>query len=312
MRRLAACILALLALPASAHAAETIGREGTELVYRTDPTEDDKGTFLLMASDDERELYVVGGGITPGEGCQGVEVSCAMTGVTAVRVIGGAGDEHVEVRGPWPVVADLGEGADQFEAEAPSAVITGGPGDDRLDLFNTEQAPGPFSADGGPGEDTLVMAGRAPGMTLDGGDGDDLLAIALSGPDGIPVDFVCGPGADRSIGEPQDRHGDGCARPVTALTGLRSVSRDFREGRLTAPSLTTITLRRRTPGGTIDGTLIAHRTVQAAAGPLRVRLETTAAGKRRLKRTPRLPVWTMIRTRTGPDRAEVLFASKLG
>jgi hypothetical protein len=169
-----------------------------------------------------------------------------------------------------------------------------------------------FQINGGPGNDTLVMAGRAPGITLNGGDGDDLLALALSGPDGPPVDLVCGPGADRTIGEPQDRNGDGCARPVIGLTGLRRVDRRFREGRLEAPSRTTVTLRRRTTTGTIDGTLIAHRTVQAPAGPLRVRLKTTNAGRRWLRRTPKLPVWASIRTRTGADRAEVIFASKLG
>ncbi len=155
-------LLVLLAVPASA-SAETIGREGTELVYRTDPVEDDDGTLLLMKSDTEDELIVVGGGITPGAGCSGVEVSCSAAGITAVRVIGGAGDQIIEVRGPWPVVADLGAGNDPFEASAPSVVITGGPGDDRIDVFNTDTASGPFQVDGGAGRDTLVMAGPGAG-----------------------------------------------------------------------------------------------------------------------------------------------------
>jgi len=312
MSRPALVLLLLLAVPATASAGETIGREGSELVYRTDPVADDGGAFLLMAGDTKDELLVIGGGITPGAGCKGVEVRCSVAGITGVRVVGGAGDENVEVRGPWPVVADLGAGDDAFLAEAPSAAVAGGPGDDRLDVANAENAPGPFQVDGGAGKDTVVMAGRAPGVTLGGGEGDDLLAVALSGPGGAPVDFVCGPGADRTIGEPQDRNGDGCARPVAGLTGLRRVDRSFREGRLEAPARTTVTLRRRTRSGTIDGTVIARRTVQAPAGPLRVRLKTTPAGRRSLRRTPKPPVWASIRTRTGPDQAEVIFASKLG
>ncbi|RKQ88010.1 hypothetical protein C8N24_6046 [Solirubrobacter pauli] len=310
--RLLAFLLVLLAVPATASAAETIGIEGTELVYRTDPAADDHGTFLLMEGDTKDELFVIGGGVTPGPGCEGVEISCSVAGITAVRVIGGSGDENVEVRGPWPVIADLGAGDDLFSATAPNAVIAGGPGDDRLDVYNEAAAPGPFQVDGGVGDDTLTFAGRAPGVTLNGGEGDDLLALALTGPGGVPVDFICGPGADRTIGEPQDRNGDGCARPVTGLTSLRRVDRRFREGRLEAPARTTVTLRRRTARGTVDGTLIARRTVQAPAGPLRVQLKTTAAGRRALRRTPKLPVWASIRTRTGSDSAEVIFASKLG
>ena len=46
--------------------------------------------------------------------------------------------------------------------------------------------------------------------------------------------------------------------------------------------------------------MIARRDFSAPAGPLRVRLRTTADGRRWLSRNPKLPVWVFIRTRTGP------------
>jgi hypothetical protein len=224
----------------------------------------------------------------------------------------GDGNDRFEVRAPVAIVADLGPGDDEFEANGRSAVVAGGPGADQLYGFNAEDATGPFQLDGGEGNDTLIFAGRVPGITLTGGAGDDVLALALSGPTGPPIDFVCGPGADRAIMEPQDRAGDGCARPVTGLTGLKRVSRTFREGRLEAPARGGVTLRRRTTTGGLDLAVIARRDFSAPAGPLRVRLRTTADGRRWLRRNPKLPVWVSIRTRTGFDRAEVIFESRLG
>ena len=48
--------------------------------------------------------------------------------------------------------------------------------------------------------------------------------------------------------------------------------------------------------------MIARRDFSAPAGPLRVRLRTTADGRRWLRRNPKLPVWVFIRTRTGRSR----------
>ena len=58
--------------------------------------------------------------------------------------------------------------------------------------------------------------------------------------------------------------------------------------------------------------LLARGAFTAPAGPLRVRLKTTEPGRRWLRRTPKLRVWAFVRTRTGSDRAEVVFASRLG
>ncbi|MDA0172334.1 hypothetical protein OJ998_24740 [Solirubrobacter taibaiensis] len=302
-------LLFVLLVPATAQAA-TLGREGTELVYRSAPGQQE--LHLLMEDDDGGDLVMIGGDVTPGAGCEGVEVSCSLAGVTTVRVFLGDGNDRFEVRAPVAIVADLGPGNDEFEADGLGAVVTGGPGADHITGFNAENATGPFQLDGGEGDDTLVFAGRMPGITLTGGAGDDLLALALTSPDGAPIDFVCGPGADRAIMEPQDRAGDGCARPVTGLTGLKRVSRTFREGRLEAPARGGVTLRRRTTTGGLNLAVIARRDFSAPAGPLRVRLRTTPDGRRWLDRNPKLPVWVFIRTRTGSDRAEVIFESRLG
>jgi hypothetical protein len=297
-----------LCVVAPATQAGTIGREGTELVYRSDPGQRELHLFM----EDEGALLVVGGDVRPGDGCRGVEVSCSLSGITTIRVSLGDGDDRLEVRAPVAIVTDLGPGDDAFGADGLSAAVTGGPGRDRIDGSNAANATGPFRLDGGAGDDTLVFAGRMPGITLDGGEGDDLLALALTGPDGPAIDFVCGPGADGMIMEPQDRAGEGCARPVGGLTGLRRVSRRFREGRLETPSRTTVTLRRRKVGGELDGPVIARRTFAAPAGALRARLPLTDYGSRLVRRLPAPPVWVFIRTRTGSERAEVTFRSRLG
>jgi hypothetical protein len=64
--------------------------------------------------------------------------------------------------------------------------------------------------------------------------------------------------------------------------------------------------------GGLELAVIARRDFNAPAGPLRVRLRTTPDGRRWLSRNPKLPVWVFIRTRTGSDRAEVIFESRLG
>ncbi|MDA0141028.1 hypothetical protein [Solirubrobacter deserti] len=211
------------------------------------------------------------------------------------------------------VAADLGPGNDTYEVTAPAASVSGGPGDDHVEAFNSVQGyVGPITVDGGPGNDTLQMLGRGPGMTLIGGEGDDVLGPALTNPYVHPIDLVCGPGNDRVTGEPQDRFGDGCARPVTGLTRLSRVSRVFAKGRLEVPMRTMISVRRRTHRGDLDLPALARRTLNAPAGPLRARLKTTAAGKRLLRRDPTPLVWVFIETRTASDRTRVIFKSRLG
>lgn len=276
-----ALLLALLVAPTSAQAA-TLGREGTELVYRSAPGQAE----LHMLIEEDGELLMLGGDVTPGEGCNGVEVSCPLAGVTGLRVFLGDGDDRFDVRASLPVMVD------------------GGPGADDIGLSDTTR--GPVLLSGGPGDDTLVMEGRFPGITLDGGDGDDVLGVALTGGD-TPIDFLCGAGADRAFGEPPDRFGDGCARAVKTR-GPKRVSRDFRAGRLPVPATGTVTVRRRSADSAFDGAVLARGTFDRPAGPLRVRLKPTAAGRRATR--PR--VWVLLQTRTRSDRTEVIFPSRLG
>ena len=280
MRR--ALVIALVLLGPGTADAATLGREGTELVYRSAPGQAE----LHMLTEEDGELFMLGGDVTPGEGCSGVEVSCSLAGVTGLRVFLGDGDDRFDVRASLPVTVD------------------GGPGADTVDVSDTER--GPVLLTGGPGNDTLTTAGRFPGITLDGGDGDDVLGVAVTGGN-TAIDVVCGAGADRAFGEPRDRFGDGCAAAVKT-SGPKRVSRDFRAGRLRVPATGTVTLRRRAADSELYSTVLARGAFDRPAGPLRVRLKPTAAGRRATR--PR--VWVFIQTRTRSDRTEVIFPSRLG
>ncbi|MDA0182459.1 calcium-binding protein [Solirubrobacter phytolaccae] len=303
------CVLALLLVAPATAQAGTLAREGTELVYRSAPEQAD----AFLATVDRGALVVQGRGITPGEGCGGTVIRCSLDGITGLRVFAGDGNDELQIKGSLALAVDLGPGDDVLNFTAPAAVVSAGDGRDRVDSFNSEHYVGPFQLDGGPGDDTLIQAGRGPGMTLIGGDGNDTLGVLLVGIDGYAVDLVCGAGEDRTIGEPQDRLGEGCATALTDVTSPRRVSRTFREGRLATPARVTVTLRRRIPGsGSLEQAVIARRTFSAPAGPLRAQLRTTAAGRRWLRRDPKLPVFVRVQTRTRSERAEVWFESRLG
>jgi hypothetical protein len=90
----------------------------------------------------------------------------------------------------------------------------------------------------------------------------------------------------------------------------RSVSRAFREGDVTGPAKVSVTLRRRPGNGRRPAELLARgaKTFKAA-GPVRIRLKATAAGRRWGQDD--LKVYVVIETRTGGDRGEVRFDSRL-
>ena len=93
--------------------------------------------------------------------------------------------------------------------------------------------------------------------------------------------------------------------PITT----KSVSRAFREGELSAPASGSVDLRKRINR---YGPLVARGTFTAQAGALRVSLKPTKAGRRWLKRDPRLRVNVFVRTRSGGDRGELQFQSRIG
>lgn len=326
MKRLLPAIL-LLFVPASAQAA-TVGLEGTQLVYRSAPGQAD---LFEVERDQEAGVFVFEHQledqveITPGAGCVAADknVHCTLAGVTAMHLLTGDGNDEAATYVDVPVVADLGPGNDRFGGSGPSLVIAAGPGNDKASF-----APGTGSLDLGPGDDAgqLTIPGDAAGpITVEGGEGNDKLfadnaskpGVVLSGgagDDTIQVeaherrpgfDVICGPGNDRTFLRLADRPGDGCAAHV-ALAATRTVSRRFGPATLTAAATGSVAFR-----AFDSAAVLARGTFTAPAGAVRVRLKTTKAGQRRLRRDRDPKVLVRIRTRTGADRGEVRFNSRL-
>src|SRR4029079_17060941 len=91
--------------------AATLGREGPELVYRSAPGQGE----LHMLMEEDGELFMLGGDVTPGEGCSGIEGSCSLAGATSLGVFLGDGDDRFDVRASLPVTIDGGPGADSVD-----------------------------------------------------------------------------------------------------------------------------------------------------------------------------------------------------
>lgn len=317
--RLPIAVLALLALPATAQAG-VVGLEGTQLVFRADPGE---RVVLISGFDARKRLFFDAKGLRPGPGCAAAadgDVQCHPDGVTGVAIVTGDGDDTVAYWGALPVTLALGGGDDRFHAQsqavavdagpgadrgivdsAPRVTLAGGDGDDRLDLYVGDRYRGPMALDGGAGNDVLTLRHDGPYAALPGGLRPGMAA---------PVAIVCGPGADRWTAGPYDLPGDGCAPALSGIT-TKTVSRPFRDGTRTARASGSVTLRRLDDWGQ-GRERIAHGTFPAQAGPLRVSLKRTAAGRERLRRRPRLPVAVSIETRSGRERGEVSFNSRMG
>ncbi len=326
-----AAVLAALLVPASAHAG-TVALEGTERVFRSDPGQLDDlvvmpvpGVVTFTA-----DRLVAGAGCTAGPD---ENLRCPSASVTAIRLLAGDRSDTIVAGGPLPLVVDLGPGDDalgaggsdegnqtsvtvdggpgndDIEASTASAAVTGGAGRDTFFINALWDAPGPFTLDTGAGDDVLDLLGRAPGTTLTGGEGDD--RIRISQEDGPAVAVTCGPGADRWELGPQDDAGEGCAPRFAGITP-RTVSRVFREGRLTGKASGAVTLRRRVPDQGRPREIVATGDFPRRSGAPRVRLEPTNIGHRWLRRNPKLPVFVYVRTRNGDDRGEVRFSSRVG
>lgn len=321
MRWLALCLLPALVAPATASAAGTIGREGTELVYRAEPGQRDH--FTVVGKDGTLELTEVDAvKTTAGPGCEASKrgIGCSLAGVTAVRVLAGDGADDVHAVVEVPLFVDLGPGDDRQYLDAPSVTLAGGdgtdtiegearagaidlgPGDDVADV-TTADLRGAFTLAGGDGDDRLFIYGDTrPDTVMAGGPGDDNLHVTASGA-GAAIE--CGPGADRMVDTPAERPGDGCGAPVTGITP-RTVSLRFREGRLGASSHVDVIVSRdvgnRRP--------LARGRADRPAGPLRVRLQRTALGRRTLERGAE--IFVSVRVRTGSEVNEIRFRSRLG
>lgn len=317
-------MLALLATAALAPTA-TVGLEGTELVYRAPPG----GRDAVTIAGTGRAVEVFGRtAVTPGPGCTATRraVRCSTAGATAIRVLAADGHDDVGAEVELPLIVDLGPGNDRFEGSTPSIQLTGGEGDDEASFAARAGAidmgagddigdavasdlTGPLTLAGGDGDDRLFIYGSTgPGTVLSGGPGDD--AFTVQSGEGPGAELACGPGADRIFATPAERLGEGCAPQLVGITA-NAVSRTFREGVLSAPAQGSVTIRRDLGYGQRGARTLARGTFDAPAGPLRLRLSTTASGRAALQRRKRPPVVVIVRTRSGGDRAEVEFASRL-
>lgn len=318
-------MLAVLATAAMLAPTATVGREGTELVYRAAPGQEDRVVFAGPKG--TVEVFGPAARVSAGPGCDATRrgVRCSTAGITAIRILAADGNDDVSTEVDLPVVVDLGPGNDRFEGSAKALALTGGDGDDEA-LFSScagtidvgagndivdalaFDLTGPLQVVGGEGDDRLWLDGETgAGTALDGGAGDDRIVLRA---EGTGADIACGPGADRVDVALEDRPGDGCAPRLTGIT-TRTVSRRFREGALTAPAAGSVRYRRdpRQDGGA--ELTIARGTFDAPAGPLRVQLELTSHGRRWTRRTPRLPVLVTVSTRAGGDHLAVGFGSRL-
>ncbi len=321
MRLPIAVLVALLLTPAAAHAG-TVAREGGEIVYRSAPGQIDLVHFSTAGG--ELRVGYADGTVTAGAGCRAVRdtIRCDLAGVTAVRVLAGDGDDEIDLYGGMTYIADagpgtdtvlsranvvtvsLGEGDDRFGDASRAAVVDGGPGDDTL-LIAVDRPTGPLRAEGGEGNDRLIANGRNPDTALSGGPGDDVLSVSeLRGP-GVSV--ACGPGNDRWLLGVLDQPGDGCAPSMSAIATDR-VTRDF-AATLTGPASGSVTVYRYVD--TRRSPPILRGAFASGPAPLHVRLKTTRFGARLLRREPRPDVRVSIRLRSGGDRGELYFDSRL-
>jgi len=324
MRALMLMTLALLAMPATAQAG-TIALEGTELVYRAAPGE--KDVLTLFGSKGRVEVVGKATAVTAGTGCTTTRraVRCSTDGVTAARILAADGNDDITAELELPLVVDLGPGKDRFDGMTPALTLTGGEGDDEATFSaptgTIDAGPGNDSIDamaydltgplqlvGGEGDDDLYLFGQsAAGTAFSGGPGDDRFVVQADGPG---ADIDCGDGADQISAGLADRPGAGCA-PQLAVITPRTVSRAFAEGALTAPATGTVSFRKELGERSGSGPLLARGTFEAPAGPLRVQLKTTKLGRRVIRGAKRLPVFVTVRTRSGGDRTDIGFTSRL-
>lgn len=313
MRLPVTVLLALLALPAAAHAG-SVGLEGTQLVFRSDPGEPVK----LFAGQVEVGRFVFAGpGHRAGPGCtspQPDQIECPEAGVTGVSVVTGDGADSVSVFARVPVTLSLAGGDDEFVAQSSGAVavdagpgndrglsearsvsLVGGEGDDRLELETYDFMEAPVVLDGGPGDDTLIVTSKGLYTTFPRSEREGAPRSPF-----VPVAITCGAGADRWVAGPRDRPGDGCAPHLAGITP-DTVSSTFREGKLSARASGSVTLWRRGLQSVVRHRRIAHATFTARRGSLRVRLPKARSQ----------PVSVSVRTRAGDERGETVFLSRL-
>jgi Ca2+-binding RTX toxin-like protein len=259
LRALLVGLIVVGLVPAAAGAA-TVSREGSQIVFRSAPGESDWFAVDGGKRQGRVRFYDVSGDaavVDPGAGCthEGVrenvfpssspppvaDAVCDAAGATIVRILTGDGDDHVSVAGNLPVAVDLGPGDDGLVTstgeelrysiglvldsyDLPSATVTGGDGDDSIDLLaraasvrgeqgddrligkQLQNPGGRWRMDGGAGDDTLFVRTKAARARLRGGAGDDLLDSRDRTADRVD----CGPGQDVATLDRHDRPNRSC------------------------------------------------------------------------------------------------------
>ena len=162
---------------------------------------------------------------------------------------------------PTAVTVTGGAGNDVIEVDARSATLSGEAGDDHL-RGGQVTASGPWTMDGGDGDDTLLNSG-ARDLRMLGGAGDDRLITSM---DDIATAIDCGRGADEVQPGFEDQPGAGCAPHLTELS-VAGRGRIAVTGRVSAAATVKITVLTRTRERLASGTRRLRR-----AGRLRLTL----------------------------------------
>ena len=180
----------LLAACAPVASASVMERRGSELVFEDDPGQ----ASSLTLSIHDGAVYPMYPSRPGGPGCdpgpQGLR--CPLSGVTAIRVLLGVGDDDLSLEyteaGIPPVAIDLGDGRNRltsFSAADPGRIgsldIRSGDGADRVDLFTGPGQLGDVTVASGGGDDLVALA-VTDSATIGAGEGDDEIAVRSRGP----------------------------------------------------------------------------------------------------------------------------------
>jgi hypothetical protein len=200
-----AALIALLALCAAAQAASVSvegdalrviarAREVNQLSVGVRPTD-----FAFRVTDESAPLTAGPGCIVAQEGTASCAPPPGAVPVKRIDVDAGDLDDSVSVAAELPARILGSDGNDALSAATASAVLDGGPGDDRLQ--------------GGDGADE-VLGGEGADFA-DGGDGDDSIEVR----DGVSDSAWCGAGRDSVHTETLDALDVACERVDYGLPG---------------------------------------------------------------------------------------------
>ena len=276
-RRVLACTLFLLALPASAHAA-TVTNFGGTLTYTGAPGEDNQVTFTQSGTD-VTVTESSGHTLTP-TGCAGTAFAVTCAGVTKVVANGGDGDDSLTASmTSIPATLDGGAGDDVMRGGDQVDTFIGGDGIDEVQYAGgtVSVSLNDVADDGAPGEGDNVHsdvedidATTAGAATLDGSDAGHVIhagngMATITG--GAGSDTLIGAGAADTI-----KASDGYADRVTCGGDDDAVTADQLDQ--VASDCETVT-RENVVGGADDRPPVVNWTAPAAGTSISADKPTT-------------------------------------